>query len=69
MASWYGIYEDSSKDVKGAGFFAQPDQVVPGTGNSLSAGQAGDIPNDLIAENGDSNYVYNTETDLVEAKA
>ena len=69
MASWFAIYDDTSKDVEGAGFFADPDSVEPGTGKSLSAAQAGDIPNDLIAENGDSNYVYNTETDLVEAKA
>ena len=69
MAQWYGIYDDTSKDVEGAGFFAQPDQVDPGTGKSLSAGQAGDIPNDLIAEDGSSNYTYNTETEAVEAKA
>jgi len=69
MAQWYGIYDDSSKDVEGAGFFAQPDQVDPGTGKSLTVGQAGDIPNDLIAENGDANYTYNTTSELVEAKS
>lgn len=70
MAQWRGIYDDTSKDVEGAGFFADPDSVDPGTGKSLTAGQAGDIPNDLIDDDtGDSNYTYNTETELVEAKA
>lgn len=69
MAQWYAIYDDTSKDVEGAGFFAQPDQVDPGEGNSLSAGQPGDIPNDLLDDEGGSNYTYNTETELVQAKA
>lgn len=68
MALWYAIYATATNDVKGAGFFAQPDQVVPGTGNDLSAGQNGDIPNDLIADDGSSNYTYNTGNNLVQHK-
>lgn len=69
MSLWYAIYEAATNDVKGAGFFAQPDQVEPGTGNSLSAGQAGDIPNDLLADDGSSNYTYNTGNGLVQPKS
>lgn len=69
MAQWFAIYDDTSKDVEGAGFFAQPDQVQLEAGKSMSAGQAGDIPNDLMAEDGSSNYVYNTVSQQVEAKA
>ena len=69
MAQWYGIYDDTSKDVEGAGFFAEPGSVEPGTGKSLSVGQPGDIPNDLLDSEGASNYTYNTETELVVAKA
>ena len=69
MAQWYGIYDDASKDVEGAGFFAQPDQVDPGTGKSLTVGQAGDIPQPLLNESDEALYTYNTGTELVEAKA
>jgi hypothetical protein len=71
MAQWYGIYDDTSKDVEGAGFFTDPDTVSAGldAGKSLTVGQAGDIPNDLIAEDGTKNYTYNTGNNTVEAKA
>jgi hypothetical protein len=67
MAQWYPIYDDTTKDVQGAGFFAEPGSVDPGTGKTLGSGQAGDIPNDLV-EIGDPpvyNYTYNTETNTV----
>ena len=71
MAQWYGVYDDASKAVEGAGFFADPDAVAADleSGKSLTAGQSGDIPNDLIADDGTKNYTYNTTTDQVEAKA
>ena len=69
MSQWYAIYDTASKDVVGAGFFAEPEQVDPGTGNSLSAGQDGSIPNPLMTDAGEALYVYNTETHLVEPKA
>lgn len=72
MSQWYPIYEDASKDVQGAGFFADPGAVDPGAGNTLGSGQPGDIPNDLTTIDGETityNYTYNTETNLVESKA
>lgn len=62
MAQWYGIYQTADNDVVGAGFFAVPGSVEPGTGNALTVAQDGDIPNDLIAEDGSSNYTYSSET-------
>ena len=68
---WYAIYDNVTKEVNGAGFLANPDSYILPDGCSMSAGQSGDIPNDLIT-NGETvvyNYIYNTETQLVEAKA
>ena len=68
---WYAIYDNVTKEVKGAAFFANPQEVPLPDGCSMSAGQSGDIPSDLII-NGETvvyNYIYNTETQLVEAKA
>lgn len=69
MANWYGIYDDTSKDVTSAGFFAEPESVDCGAGKSLSAEQVGDIPTDLFQEDGTTpNYAYNTGNSLIEAK-
>ena len=68
---WYGIYDDTSKEVETAGFFPDPESVPLDPGKSLTEGQPGDIPADLVTL-GDPlvrNYVYNTTTNLVEAKA
>jgi len=68
---WYPIYDTSTNDVKGAGFFAEPDQVSADLpdGQALGQGQAGEIPNDLIADDGSSNYTYNTSTNTVNPKS
>lgn len=72
MAQWYPIYDDTTKDVEGAGFFAEPESIEPGAGKSLGEGQPGDIPNDLVDMSGESavyNYTYNEGNNQVEPKA
>jgi len=70
-ALWYPIYDTSTSDVKGAGFFAEPDQVSADLpeGQALGQGQTGEIPNDLIADDGSSNYAYNTTDNTVVKKS
>lgn len=68
MANWYAIYDDTSKEVEGAGFFADPTAVTSGldTGKSLSTAQAGDIPNDLIdMETQAKNYTYDDTNNVL----
>jgi len=70
--AWYPIYDDTSKDVKGGGDFADPGSIDPGTGNSLGEAQNSTMPLDLIIVENEAvvyNYAYNTTTNLVEAKA
>ena len=65
---WYPIYDNTSKDVVGAGFYVEPENVGVGDGRTLGTGREGEIPNPL--KDGDTFlYAYNTETNLVEAKA
>ncbi len=67
-AQWYPVYDTSTNDVKGAGFFAEPENVELQAGEAMGQGQAGEIPNDLIAEDGTSNYTYDTNTGAVAHK-
>ena len=71
MSQWYPVYDDTTKDVEGAGFFAEPETFDPGTGKTLGSGQPGAIPEDLKDADDPTicNYTYNTSNNLVEAKA
>lgn len=72
MSQWFPTYDDTSKDVNGSGFLADPGSFDAGTGNTLGSGQDGNPPEDLTSIVDDAivyNYTYNTTSNLVEAKA
>ena len=68
MANWYAIYDDTTKDVEGAGFFADSATVAAGldAGKSLGIAQEGEIPGDLNdMSTGASNYTYDTTNNVL----
>ena len=68
MAQWYPVYDDATKDVEAAAFYADPNNVTLASGKSLGSAQDGDIPNPLKAGLEDALYAYNTSNNTVEAK-
>ena len=66
---WYPVYDTTTKDVVGVGGFDP--SFDPGEGFALGDVQTDEMPFgvDLEYPKGTYHYTYNTETNLVEAKA